>query len=57
MAEPILKCAGGKRQLLDTLSARLPETFDAYHQPFLGGGAFFFISNPTPGQSATRTRG
>ncbi len=39
--KPFLKWAGGKRQLLDTLLQGLPE-FDAYHEPFLGGGALFF---------------
>jgi DNA adenine methylase len=53
MAEPILKWAGGKRQLLDELYARFPSSFDpetdAYHEPFLGGGALFFDLEPTQG--------
>ncbi len=40
-AKPFVKWAGGKRQLLDELTRGLP-TFDSYHEPFLGGGAFFF---------------
>ena len=49
MAEPILKWAGGKRQLLAELHARLPASFDAYHEPFLGGGALFFDLEPASG--------
>jgi len=41
-ARPLLKWAGGKRQLLDTLSAHYPQTFDRYVEPFLGSGAVFF---------------
>lgn len=39
---PFLKWAGGKGRLLPELLARLPERFDAYHEPFVGGGALFF---------------
>jgi len=41
-ARPLLKWAGGKRQLLDTLSAHYPQAFDRYVEPFLGSGAVFF---------------
>ena len=40
-AKPFVKWAGGKRQLLDELTADLPY-FEDYHEPFLGGGAMFF---------------
>lgn len=40
--EPLLKWAGGKRQLLDVILARLPERIDTYYEPFVGGGAVFF---------------
>ena len=49
MVEPILKWAGGKRQLLDALYARFPESFDRYHEPFVGGGAVFFDLEPASG--------
>ena len=42
---PFLKWAGGKRQLLSEIEARLPveiETFDTYVEPFIGGGAVMF---------------
>jgi len=41
-ARPLLKWAGGKRQLLATLSAHYPTSFDRYVEPFLGSGAVFF---------------
>lgn len=40
--QPFLKWAGGKRQLLSVLMKSIPEHFEAYHEPFLGGGALFF---------------
>jgi len=41
MVEPILKWAGGKRQLLSEITALFPTTYEAYHEPFVGGGAVF----------------
>ena len=38
----MLKRAGGKSRLLPELLARLPDSFGAYHEPFVGGGALFF---------------
>lgn len=42
LPRPVLKWAGGKGQLLPQLQRQLPETFVAYHEPFVGGGALFF---------------
>ena len=39
---PLLKWAGGKRQLLSCISRRLPEKISTYYEPFVGGGAVFF---------------
>ncbi len=39
---PVLKWAGGKGRLLPELLGRAPDSFNAYHEPFLGGGAMFF---------------
>lgn len=39
---PLLKWAGGKRQLLPVLAEHYPPAFSRYIEPFLGSGAVFF---------------
>lgn len=39
---PLLKWAGGKRQLLPALQPHYPTAFRRYIEPFLGSGAVFF---------------
>ena len=39
---PLLKWAGGKRQLLQVLRRYYPVEFDRYLEPFVGSGAVFF---------------
>lgn len=43
--QPLLRWAGGKRQLLDVLLAAFPKGFDplknVYFEPFLGAERFF----------------
>jgi len=39
MLKPLVKWAGGKRQLLPELTKRLPEKWKTYYEPFVGGGA------------------
>jgi len=39
---PLLKWAGGKRQLLSALRPCYPARFDRYVEPFVGSGAVFF---------------
>lgn len=39
---PFVKWAGGKSQLLNLLVRHVPPKFNAYYEPFLGGGALFF---------------
>jgi DNA adenine methylase len=42
VVRPLLKWAGGKRQLLPVLSEHYPPTFSRYIEPFMGSGAVFF---------------
>ncbi len=44
--QPFLKWVGGKRQLMGALLKKLPQRFNRYHEPFLGGGALFFSTLP-----------
>lgn len=39
---PFVKWAGGKRQLLPQIKERLPERYNNYYEPFVGGGAVTF---------------
>ena len=41
-AAPFVKWAGGKRQLLSQIKMRMPETYNHYYEPFVGGGAVTF---------------
>ena len=43
---PVIKWAGGKRQLLTKIKEMMPEHFNTYYEPFLGGGAVFFDTKP-----------
>lgn len=39
---PFVKWAGGKSQLLNSLIKKIPNQFNHYFEPFIGGGALFF---------------
>lgn len=43
---PIVKWAGGKRQVMEELKKHLPENFNNYYEPFIGGGALLFELAP-----------
>ncbi len=45
--KPILKWAGGKTQLLPELIEKMPASYNKYIEPFFGGGALFFHSQPS----------
>ena len=45
-AKPFVKWAGGKRQILDKLKSHVPEEFNTYFEPFVGGGALLFDLAP-----------
>lgn len=43
--KPFLKWAGGKTQLIPTLTSFIPISFNRYIEPFIGGGALYFALN------------
>ena len=43
---PAVKWAGGKRQLLDRIIERMPDSYNNYFEPFIGGGAVLFGIQP-----------
>lgn len=43
---PIVKWAGGKRQLLFEIQKNMPKSYNRYFEPFIGGGAVFFETQP-----------
>jgi DNA adenine methylase len=43
---PLLKWPGGKRRLVRHILPLLPQTYNKYYEPFLGGGALFFALQP-----------
>lgn len=44
--KPFVKWAGGKRQIIDKLKMYIPDEFDTYYEPFVGGGALLFELSP-----------
>ena len=44
--QPFTKWTGGKRQLLPTIKKLMPESYNHYYEPFIGGGALFFDLAP-----------
>lgn len=46
LAQPFLKWAGGKRQLLSAIKEYLPRRFTQYYEPFIGAGAVLFSLQP-----------
>ena len=43
---PFVKWAGGKRQLIPQIRERMPEKYNDYYEPFVGGGALIFALLP-----------
>ena len=44
--QPFTKWTGGKRQLLPVIKSLMPDNYNGYFEPFIGGGAFFFDLAP-----------
>ena len=47
---PFVKGAGGKRQLIPQIRERMPEKYNDYYEPFVGGGAVMFDLLPANAQ-------
>ena len=47
---PFVKWAGGKRQLIPQIRERMPEKYNDYYEPFVGGGAVMFDLLPANAQ-------
>lgn len=45
-ARPFVKWVGGKGRLVPELSRYFPDRYNDYYEPFVGGGAVFFVLNP-----------
>jgi DNA adenine methylase len=43
---PLLKWPGGKRRLVQQILPLLPQKYNKYYEPFLGGAALFFALQP-----------
>ncbi|MDO7787344.1 DNA adenine methylase [Desulforamulus aquiferis] len=46
LVSPILKWAGGKRQLIEEIKKYVPDKFTTYYEPFIGGAAVLFHIQP-----------
>lgn len=46
LVQPVLKWAGGKRQLLSQMEKYFPNKITSYYEPFIGGGAVLFHLQP-----------
>lgn len=46
VAHPFVKWAGGKTQILAKLKEYMPDNYENYFEPFVGGGALFFSVAP-----------
>ena len=44
--KPFVKWAGGKRQIIDKLKMYVPDEYNTYYEPFVGGGALLFELEP-----------
>ena len=44
--KPFVKWAGGKRQIIDKLKEYVPDEYNTYYEPFIGGGALLFELSP-----------
>ncbi len=46
LLKPLIKWSGGKQDELNIINKYLPENYETYIEPFVGGGSVFFHINP-----------
>lgn len=49
MFQPVIKWSGSKRSQAAVIRANMPETFDRYYEPFVGGGSMLYEVSPEHG--------
>ena len=47
MFKPVIKWSGSKRSQSEKIKNYLPENFNRYYEPFIGGGSMLYSINPT----------
>ena len=47
MFQPVIKWSGSKRSQANTILSYLPQKFNCYYEPFLGGGSMLYAINPS----------
>ena len=46
MFKPVIKWSGSKRSQSAQIKAYLPDKFNRYYEPFVGGGSMLYAINP-----------
>ena len=46
MMKPVIKWSGSKRTQSEAIKKYIPESFDTYFEPFIGGGSMLYAINP-----------
>lgn len=47
MFQPVIKWSGSKRSQAATIQSFLPETYNTYYEPFIGGGSMLYAITPS----------
>ena len=47
MFKPVIKWSGSKRSQSAKIKEYLPDKFNRYYEPFIGGGSMLYAINPT----------
>ena len=46
MIKPVIKWSGSKRSQSEKIKSFLPDSYDTYFEPFIGGGSMLYAINP-----------